>query len=111
MVRSFRSKRAGGSFRIRVGGTSDVVRASLVIGLADREGVAAASLEASCNGRLLGSATEVADLTALAGVKRALRFTIDPQTLLPGENVVGVRQTDAAGAQQIVWVELRINER
>lgn len=103
--------RGGGSFRIRVGGTSDVVRASLVIGLADREGVATASLEASCNGRLLGPATEVADLAGLAGVKRALRFTIDPQTLLPAENVVSVRQTDAAGAQQIVWVELRINER
>ncbi len=103
--------RGGGSFRIRTGTTSDVIRASLVVGLADREGVAAAVLEASCNGRRLGAAEEVVDLAGLAGVKRALRFAIDLETLVPGENAVSVRQADATSAQQIVWVELRVNER
>lgn len=101
----------GASFRIRTGSTSDVTRASLVVGLGARDGVTAAVLEASLNGRRLGVPEELRDLTGLGGVQRALRFAVDPRMLLPGENAVTVRQTDAAGSQQIVWVELRVNER
>ncbi len=103
--------RGGGVFRVRVGGTRDVSGAALVVGLAARDGVATAALEASVNGRALGAAQELIDRKGLGGVERALRFPVDPAFLQPGENAVSIRQTDTGGSQQIVWVEIRINER
>jgi hypothetical protein len=103
--------KGGGLFRVRTGGTGDVPRASLVVGLAAREGVAAAVLEAAVNGRALGVPQELRDITGLGGVQRALRFEVDPAFLQAGENAVSVRQSDPHPSQQIVWLELRVNER
>jgi hypothetical protein len=103
--------KGGGVFRVRTGGTGDVTRASLVVGLAAREGVAAAVLEAAVNGRALGAPQELRDLAGLGGVQRALRFEVEPALLLAGENSVSVRQSDTHASQQIVWLELRVNER
>jgi hypothetical protein len=103
--------KGGGIFRVRAGGTGDVTRASLVVGLAAREGVAAAVLEAAVNGRALGAPQELRDLAGLGGVQRALRFEVEPDLLLAGENSVSVRQSDTHASQQIVWLELRVNER
>jgi hypothetical protein len=44
-------------------------------------------------------------------VPRALRFEVEPDLRLAGENSVSVRQSDTHASQQIVWLELRVNER
>jgi len=101
--------RAGGDFRVHVGPKPQSGTAWAIAGLAQREGVAAAQFEAQLNGRALHAAENVAELRGFGGgTVRAVRFACPLDALQDGCNEFRIRQTDAAAAQQIVWVEIHI---
>lgn len=101
--------RAGGSFRIHIGPRPLSGQVWAIAGLAQRDGVAVARFEGQLNGRKLGSAEDVAQPRGFGGgTVRAIRFSCPRDALQDGYNEFHVRQADDATAQQIVWVEIRI---
>lgn len=98
---------AGADFRIVTGARGGHTRLSAVVGLADRPGVAAASLEAALNGHALAPAPDVAAVKPLGAAARGLRWHVPAEAWRDGDNTLTVRQADGGPAQQIVWVELR----
>lgn len=101
--------RAGGSFRIHVGPKPASGTAWAIAGLAQHDGVAETRLEAQLNGRPLGAAENVAGLAGFGGgTVRAVRFPCPLEALRDGYNELHIRQTDGTAAQQIVWVEIRL---
>jgi catechol 2,3-dioxygenase-like lactoylglutathione lyase family enzyme len=102
--------RAGGSFRIHIGSPPQSGKAWASIGLAQRDGVAAANFEGQLNDRKLETAENVAELRGFGGgTVRAVRFPCPLDALRNGYNEVKIRQSDGAAAQQIVWVEIRMD--
>lgn len=97
----------GGRVRLNLG-PGPGSKSWAIVGLAAREGVAAARLEVRLNGRTLGPAEELSDRRGLGGTGRAVRFACPPESGRPGENELDLRQLDGGPAQQIVWVEIRV---
>jgi hypothetical protein len=101
--------RAGASFRIHVGPRPGSGKVWAIAGLAQRDGVAEASFEASLNGRALTSAEDAASVHGLGGgTVRAVRFACPLDALQEGYNLLRVSQAEGSVPQQIVWVEMRI---
>jgi hypothetical protein len=101
--------RAGGSFRIHIGPKPPSGTVWAIAGLAQRDGVAEDRFEGQLNGRALDAAEDVAERRGFGGrTVRALRFPCPLDTLQDGYNELQIRQADGATAQQIVWVEIRI---
>ena len=82
----------------------------LVVGLAQREGLEAARLEASLNDRPLMAVPDLADRRGLALSARAVRWACPADATRSGQNTIALRQI-AGPAQQVVWVELRAEPR
>jgi len=101
--------RAGGSFRIHAGPKPESGKCWAIAGLAQRDGVAEAGLEATLNGRALGAAENVANPKEFGGgTVRAVRFPCPLDAVKDGYNELGLRQASGIAAQQIVWVEIRL---
>ena len=104
--------REGGSFRVHVGPKPASGKVWAVVGLAERDGVSEASLEASLNGQALGAAENVADVGGFGGgTVRAIQFPCPLDAVKEGYNGLSLRQVDGATAQQIVWAEIRIDPK
>ncbi len=101
--------RAGASFRIHVGPKPKSGKVWAIAGLAERDGGAEASFEASLNDRVLGAAEDVASLQGFGGgTVRAVRSACPLDAVHDGYNVFRIGQVDGSVAQQIVWVEIRV---
>ena len=104
--------KVGGDFRINVGAGPKSGQAWAVVGLAQRDGVAKARLEASLNGRELGEGENASNLGGLGGgTVRAVRFVCPLDAVRDGCNTLHVQQTDGGSSQQIVWVEMRFDPK
>ena len=102
--------RAGAHFRIHIGPKPESGPIWALVGLAQRAGVAEASFRASLNGQELGSAENVNELRRFGGgTVRAARFPCPQVVLQDGYNQLTIRQTGGSEAQQIVWVEVRLD--
>ena len=101
---------AGAAFRLHLGPRPAAGKVWAIAGLAERAGVSTARIEAHLNGRKLEMPATLADRASLGGVARALRFPCPPDAVRDGYNELIFRQIDSAAAQQIVWVELRVDE-
>lgn len=99
---------AGGTFRLHLGPRPATGKTWLVAGLAARDGVSESRIAATCNGRATGPAEELKDLRGIGGAARAVRFACPPDAISDGENTFTLRQTEGGAAQQIVWVEVRV---
>lgn len=84
-------------------------RASVVIGLGEREGVAQVRLRVRVNGRELPAGEPLASLTGLSATARAWQFPCSPDDLRNGANVVSLEPLSPAEGQQVTWVEIRVN--
>lgn len=101
--------REGGNFRIHVGPKPAAAKVWAIAGLAKRVGVADATFQASLNGRAVATAEDTTDLKGFGGgTVRAIRFPCPLDAVKDGYNELCIRQMDGAVAQQIVWVEIRI---
>jgi len=102
--------RAGAKFRIHAGAKLDAGNAWAIVGLARRDGVAGARLEALLNGRSSGAAEDMDDCREFGGgTVRAIRFPCRLEDIRDGFNELHVRQVGGEAAQQIVWAELRLD--
>ena len=101
--------RDGRDFRVHVGPKPESGKVWAIAGLAQRDGVAGASFEASLNGRVLGAAENVTNLQGFGGgTVRAVRFPCPLDAVKDGYNTLYVRQVDGSVAQQLVWIEIRM---
>jgi len=101
--------RAGKSFRIHIGSKPKSGKIWAIAGLARRDGVAEASFEASLNGRTLGAAENIVNLHGFGGgTVRAVRFPCPPDAVQDGHNKLHITQVGGSVAQQIVWIEMRV---
>jgi hypothetical protein len=99
----------GASFRVHVGPKPKSGKVWAVAGLAARNGVAEARFEASLNGQALGAAENVANPQGLGGgAVRAIRFACPLDAVKDGYNQIRIGQVDGSVAQQIVWLEIRV---
>jgi hypothetical protein len=104
--------RAGGSFRLHLGPKPETGKVWAIAGLAQRDGVAEAQIEAQLNGRPAGAAENVLEVQGLGGnPARALRFLCPLDSVQEGYNELRLRQTGGSAAQQIVWVEMRLEPK
>ncbi len=102
----------GRDFQIHIGARPKSGKAWAIVGLAKRDGVAEARLEASLNGRKLGPGEIAPDLGGLGGgTDRAVRFPCPLDAVNDGYNKLHIQQTDDAPPQQIVWVEIRFDPK
>jgi hypothetical protein len=102
----------GRDFQIHVGARPKSAKAWAIVGLAKRDGVAQASLEASLNDRKLGPGENAPDLGGLGGgTVRAVRFPCPLDAVNDGHNKLHIQQTDDTPPQQIVWVEIRFDPK
>jgi hypothetical protein len=100
---------AGGTFRIPIGPRPLAGKVWAVVGLAAREGVAEATLTGTLNGAALGpSQTDDAPARLGGPAARALRLSCPPSAVSAGVNELALRQPEGQPAQQLVWVELRL---
>ncbi|MEN6577930.1 MAG: hypothetical protein ABFD90_16430 [Phycisphaerales bacterium] len=100
----------GREFRIHIGPAPASGRVELIVGLARREGVPAATFQAEINGveaTFAGDLQEVADLGG--DPARAIRFACPLTAVRDGYNTVQIQQTPGQLPQTIVWIELRID--
>lgn len=100
----------GRDFRIHIGPGPASGRVELIVGLARRDGVSAATFGAEINGveaPFAGDLQEVADMGG--NPARAVRFACPLTAVRDGYNTLRVRQTPGQAPQTIVWVELRID--
>jgi len=103
---------AGETFRIHIGPKPESGEVWAVVGLAQRDGVAEARLEASLNDRALRAAENMADLQRLGGgTVRAVRFPCPLDAVKDGYNELSIAQVAGSKAQQIVWVEMRLHPK
>jgi hypothetical protein len=98
----------GGTFHLQTGPVPATGKAWVVIGCADREGLAGTQFDVKLNGQSLSiAAEELGDVSNLAGVARAVRIACPLEMLHLGKNELVVRQRDGGPSQQIVWIEIR----
>ncbi len=97
-------------FRLQAGTKPQSGNASIVIGLAKRNGVAESRFEARLNGKPLTLQGDFVDVKELGGDShRAIRFECSLDILRPDYNDLSIKQLGNDLPQQIVWVELRID--
>lgn len=103
---------AGRDFQIHVGAKPKSGNAWAIVGLAKRDGVADAALEASLNNHELGSPKNAPDLGGFGGgTVRAVVFPCPLDAVSDGYNKLHIRQTDGGPPQQIVWAEIRFDPK
>lgn len=100
--------RPGGTVRLGAGPGAGDSEAWLVVGLADRPGVASARLRATLGDQLLAAESDWGDQAPRGGVARAVHFRCPPGSLRAGEQGVRLHQADEGPAQEIVWVEFLV---
>ena len=101
--------RDGKTFRIHVGPKPKSGKVWAIVGLSQRDGVAEASFQASLNGRVLEASENVADRQRFGGgAARAVRFPCPLDAVRDGNNQLHIGQVKGSVAQQIVWVEIRV---
>jgi type 1 glutamine amidotransferase len=99
----------GKVFRVPLGAKPAAGCVFAIVGLAARDGLTAATFEASLNGTQMDGQAEITDRQNLGGSPaRAIGFSFPFAAMKDGDNELLVRQTDAAAAQEIVWFEVRI---
>ncbi|WP_414663366.1 hypothetical protein [Horticoccus sp. 23ND18S-11] len=98
------------TFRVYAGSHDAPGAVGVAIGLAERTGVAAATIAVTLNDRPLQAGADLPQPKSFGGSARVLTFTGSPADVRAGYNTIAVRAGAGAGAQQIVWVELRLNE-
>ncbi len=102
--------RDGGNFRIHVGPKPTAGKAWAIAGLAQHDGIADATFEASLNGRALRAAEDAMNLKGFGGgTVRAIRFPCPIAAIEDGTNDLRIRQVDGSVAQRIVWIEVRLD--
>jgi hypothetical protein len=80
-----------------------------VVGLAQREGVATASLTGTLNSTTLGPAQPVSEISHFGGgTVHALKLAAPLAAMREGSNELVLQQPAGEPAQQLVWVEIRI---
>ncbi len=100
----------GRDFRIHIGPAPAAGRVELIVGLAQREGVAAAVFHAEINGVTASVAGDLKDTTDMGGAPaRAVRFACPPAAVRDGYNTLRIKQTPGTPPQSLVWVEMRIS--
>ncbi len=100
----------GGEFRIPIGPAPASGRVELIVGLAHREGLSAATFRAEINGVEAAFAGDLRETADLGGdPARVVRFACPPTAVRDGYNTVRVEQMPGQLPQTIVWVELRID--
>jgi len=100
---------ASGRFRLHVGPAPRPGRVWAIAGLAQRDGVDQAALGGELNGQALGPAQPMEAIADLGGgTVRALMLLCPQGACRDGYNDLRLVQTSGGAAQQIVWVELRI---
>jgi hypothetical protein len=100
---------AGGSFRLHLGPRPTTGAVWAVVGLAKRDGVGEATLTGTLNGTALGPAQPVDDISHCGGgTVRALKLACPLDAVRTGSNDLTVQQPAGQPAQQVVWVEIRI---
>ncbi len=100
----------GGPFSIHIGPGPTSGKVWVLVGLAQRDGVAESTFEASLNGHSLGKGEEVINLEPLGGSPaRALRFLCPLDVVTSGSNQLHLQQVAGTPPQQIVWVEIDVD--
>lgn len=99
---------AGGTFHIPIGPRPLSGNVWAVVGMAPRDGLEAATLTGLVNGAELGPAEEVSCAGLGGKPARALRLNCPLAAVTAGVNELVLRQPPGQSAQQIVWVELRL---
>jgi hypothetical protein len=100
---------AGGSFRLHLGPRPTTGSLWAVVGLAQREGVATASLTGTLNSTTLGPAQPVSEISHFGGgTVHALKLAAPLAAMREGSNELVLQQPAGEPAQQLVWVEIRI---
>lgn len=97
-------------FRVYAGSHDGRGPVSVAIGLAERPGVATAAVDVTLNDRPMQAAADLPQPKSFGGSGRVLRFTGESAGVRAGYNTITARPGAGAAAQQIVWVELRLNE-
>ncbi len=102
--------RAGKAIRVPIGAKPTSGTITAIVGLAGRDGVAGATFEATLNGTAMTAIADVADRQSLGGnPARAICISFPLDAAKDGDNELCVKQSDAGGDQQIVWVEICID--
>ena len=98
-----------GYFRLHIGPRPDSGKVWAILGLAQRDGVAEATFEASLNDRALGTTEDVENVQGFGGgTVRAIRFPCPLDAAKDGDNKLSIRQVSGSVGQRIVWVEIRV---
>ncbi|MCK5802447.1 MAG: hypothetical protein KAI66_06425 [Lentisphaeria bacterium] len=102
--------RRGGTLEIHVGTPQATDVVSVVLGLAQREGVPSAEFAVKANGGVTAQTKDLPNCRGLGGGSaRAMTFTIPAAALRPGHQTIVVRQTGDGAEQQVVWAEIRLS--
>ena len=100
---------AGGSFSLQLGPRPAAGSVWAVVGLAKRDGLGEASLTGTLNGTPLGPAQTADDISHVGGgAVRALKLPCPLDAVRAGRNDLFLQQPAGQPAQQLVWVEIRI---
>jgi len=100
----------GREFRIHIGPAPASGRVELIVGLAQREGLSAATFHAEINGVAASVAGDLKDTTDIGGdPARVIRFACPLAAVRDGYNTLRIEQTSGTPSQLLVWVELRIS--
>ena len=101
--------RNGRDFCVYVGPKPKSGKVWAIAGLAKRDGVAEAQFEAWLNDRALSAAENVVNWQGFGGgTVRAIRFPCPLDAVKDGYNKLHIGQIGDSTAQQIVWVEIRV---
>ncbi len=101
---------AGCEFRIHIGPKPHSGKVWAVVGLAKRDGVSETRLRARLNGRELSAMQDVPTVEKCGGgTVRAVRFFCPLDSVESGYNVLHITQAENQPAQQVVWVEIRVD--
>jgi len=103
-----RETAAGGAIRLNIGPAPEKGKAVLLLGLAARDGLDSAVINATLNGRPCAPAADHPSPEKYPGTARAVQWECPVDALTPGYNDFGVTQDGGTPGQQAVWAELRI---
>ncbi len=99
---------AGGAIRLNIGPAPEKGKAVFLLGLAARDGLDRAVVNATLNGRPCAPAADHPVPEKYPGTARAVQWECPVDALTPGYNDFGVTQDGGTPGQQAVWAELRI---
>jgi len=105
---------AAAQLRIHVGSLQGVEQASLILGFSPASPAASSPTPTiAVNGKTItGKSEALSTVSDLGGVGSALRFPVPPKLLRDGDNHITVTPAStSASDREIVWAELRLNEK